>query len=73
MEKAKNVKSTQWRDIFIRKTTSNRCIYKMKNCLFAGTTVMAGEGKMVVTDVGINTINGDTWLKCRHWNHLRQH
>lgn len=34
-----------------------------RNCLFAGTTVMAGEGKMMVTKVGLNTINGDTLVK----------
>lgn len=36
-----------------------------KNCLFAGTTVMAGEGKMLVTKVGLETINGDTLLKMK--------
>ena len=28
--------------------------------LFAGTTVTDGEGKMVVTNVGVNTVNGQT-------------
>ena len=42
------------------KTTS---AYTNQNCLFAGTTVMSGEGKMIVTDVGINTVNGDTLVK----------
>lgn len=31
--------------------------------LFAGTTVMSGEGKMIVTNVGVNTVNGDTMVK----------
>lgn len=31
--------------------------------LFAGTTVMSGEGKMVVSNVGLNTVNGDTLVK----------
>ena len=44
------------------KTTSTDA-YTNQNCLFAGTTVMAGEGKMIVTDVGVNTINGDTLVK----------
>ena len=37
--------------------------YTNTNCLFAGTTVMSGEGKMLVTNVGINTVNGDTLVK----------
>lgn len=44
------------------KTTSTSA-YTNQNCLFAGTTVMSGEGKMIVTDVGINTVNGDTLVK----------
>lgn len=44
------------------KTTSTDA-YTNQNCLFAGTTVMAGEGKMLVTDVGVNTVNGDTLVK----------
>lgn len=31
--------------------------------LFAGTIVMSGEGKMVVSNVGLNTVNGDTLVK----------
>lgn len=31
--------------------------------LFAGTTVMSGEGKMIITNVGVNTVNGDTLIK----------
>lgn len=44
------------------KTTSTDA-YVNQNCLFAGTSVMSGEGKMVVTDVGVNTVNGDTLVK----------
>lgn len=44
------------------KTTSTDA-YTNQNCLFAGTTVMSGEGKMIVTDVGLNTVNGDTLVK----------
>ena len=44
------------------KTTSTAA-YTNQNCLFAGTTVMSGEGKMIVTDVGVNTVNGDTLVK----------
>ena len=28
--------------------------------LFAGTTIVDGEGKMIVTNVGVNTVNGQT-------------
>lgn len=44
------------------KTTSTDA-YTNQNCVFAGTTVMSGEGKMIVTDVGVNTVNGDTLVK----------
>lgn len=37
--------------------------YTNQNCLFAGTTIMSGEGKMIVTSVGVNTVNGDTLVK----------
>lgn len=48
---------------YIHKKTTSTNAYTNENCLFAGTTVMAGEGKMIVTDVGINTVNGDTMVK----------
>lgn len=48
---------------YIHKKTSSTDAYTNQNCLFAGTTVMAGEGKMIVTDVGVNTVNGDTLVK----------
>lgn len=34
--------------------------YIDKNSLFSGTTIVEGEGKMIVTNVGINTVNGKT-------------
>lgn len=37
--------------------------YTNQNCLFAGTSIVSGEGKMQVTAVGINTVNGDTLVK----------
>ena len=48
---------------YVHQKTTSTDAYTNENCLFAGTTVMAGEGKMVVTDVGINTVNGDTLVK----------
>ncbi len=50
-------------DGYVHKKTTSTDAYTNENCLFAGTTVMSGEGKMVVTDVGINTVNGDTLVK----------
>lgn len=48
---------------YVHQKTTSTDIYTNENCLFAGTTVMAGEGKMIVTDIGINTVNGDTMVK----------
>lgn len=48
---------------YIHKKTTSTDAYTNQNCLFAGTTVMSGEGKMIVTDVGVNTVNGDTLVK----------
>lgn len=48
---------------YIHHKTTSTDAYTNENCLFAGTTVMSGEGKMIVTDVGINTVNGDTLVK----------
>ena len=48
---------------YIHTKTTSTSAYTNQNCLFAGTTVMSGEGKMIVTDVGINTVNGDTLVK----------
>ena len=44
------------------KTTSTT-VYTDQCSLFAGTVIMSGEGKMIVTDVGVNTVNGDTLVK----------
>lgn len=44
------------------KTTST-VAYTDQCSLFAGTVIMSGEGKMIVTDVGVNTVNGDTLVK----------
>lgn len=48
---------------YVHKKTTSTEAYTNQNCLFAGTTVMSGEGKMIVTDVGVNTVNGDTLVK----------
>lgn len=48
---------------YAHKKTTSTDAYTNQNCLFAGTTVMSGEGKMIVTDVGVNTVNGDTLVK----------
>lgn len=48
---------------YVHTKTTSTSAYTNQNCLFAGTTVMSGEGKMIVTDVGINTVNGDTLVK----------
>lgn len=59
---SKECKKTPIEGYVHQKTTSTDA-YTNQNCLFAGTTVMSGEGKMIVTDVGINTVNGDTMVK----------
>lgn len=41
------------------KTTTTES-YTDSTSLFAGTVVMSGECKMIVTDVGVNTVNGET-------------
>lgn len=48
---------------YIHAKTTSTSAYTNPNCLFAGTTVMSGDGKMIVTDVGVNTVNGDTMVK----------
>ena len=48
---------------YIHAKSTSTSAYTNQNCLFAGTTVMSGEGKMIVTDVGVNTVNGDTMVK----------
>lgn len=55
-----------------QKTPINGYVYKKststddftnQNSLFAGTTILSGEGKMIVGEVGVNTVNGDTLVK----------
>lgn len=58
----KECKKTPIEGYVYKKTTSTDA-YTNQNCLFAGTTVMSGEGKMIVADVGVNTVNGDTLVK----------
>lgn len=43
--------------------TISTAAYTDQCSLFAGTVIMSGEGKMIVTDVGVNTVNGDTLVK----------
>ena len=50
-------------DGYVHVKTTSTSAYTNQNCLFAGTTVMSGEGKMIVADVGVNTVNGDTLVK----------
>ena len=50
-------------DGYVHQKTTSTDAYTNQNCLFAGTSIMAGEGKMIVTDVGVNTVNGDTLVK----------
>ena len=45
---------------YVKKTNITGDDYVDTNSLFAGATVVDGEGKMVVTEVGINTVNGKT-------------
>lgn len=59
---SKECKKTPLEGYVYKKTTSTD-VYTNQNSLFAGTTVMSGEGKMIVGDVGINTVNGDTLVK----------
>lgn len=42
------------------KREANSNDYVNSYALFAGTTVTDGEGKMIVTNVGVNTVNGQT-------------
>lgn len=48
---------------YVHQKTTSTDAYTNQNCLFAGTSIMSGEGKMIVTDVGVNTVNGDTLVK----------
>lgn len=42
------------------KRQANSNDYVDSYSLFAGTTIVDGEGKMIVTNVGVNTVNGQT-------------
>ena len=42
------------------KRNANSDDYVNYYALFSGTTVVDGEGKMIVTNVGVNTVNGQT-------------
>lgn len=59
-------KKTAWTNkesspiIFGGKRNANSDDYVNSYALFSGTTVTDGEGKMIVTNVGINTVNGQT-------------
>ena len=48
---------------YVSKKSTSTDDFTNQNCLFAGTSVLSGEGKMIVTEVGINTVNGDTLVK----------
>ena len=50
-------------DGYVHNKSTSTDAYTNQNCLFAGTTIMSGEGKMIVTEVGVNTVNGDTLVK----------
>lgn len=45
---------------YSKKSTITGDDYVDTNSLFAGATVVDGEGKMIVTEVGVNTVNGKT-------------
>ena len=45
---------------YVKKENITGDDYVDTNSLFAGATVVDGEGKMVVTEVGVNTVNGKT-------------
>lgn len=45
---------------YVKKANITGDDYVDTNSLFAGATVVDGEGKMIVTEVGVNTVNGKT-------------
>lgn len=59
-------KKTAWKNedatpiVMGGKREANSNDYVNSYALFAGTTVTDGEGKMIVTNVGVNTVNGQT-------------
>lgn len=48
---------------YVYKKSTSTDDFMNQNSLFAGTTILSGEGKMIVGEVGVNTINGDTLVK----------
>lgn len=46
--------------VYVKKANITGDDYVDTNSLFAGATVVDGEGKMIVTEVGVNTVNGKT-------------
>lgn len=48
---------------YVYKKSTSTDDFTNQNRLFAGTTILSGEGKMIVGEVGVNTINGDTLVK----------
>lgn len=48
---------------YVYKKSTSTDDFTNQNSLFAGTTILSGEGKMIVGEVGVNTINGDTLVK----------
>ncbi len=59
-------KKTAWKNedatpiVMGGKREANSNDYVNSYALFAGTTVTDGEGKMIITNVGVNTVNGQT-------------
>lgn len=45
---------------YVKKAAITGDDYVDTNSLFSGATVLDGEGKMIVTEVGVNTVNGQT-------------
>lgn len=48
---------------YVYKKSTSTDDFTNQNSLFAGTTILSGEGKMIVGEIGVNTINGDTLVK----------
>lgn len=48
---------------YVHQKTKSTSAYIDQDSLFAGAIVTGGEGKMIVTNVGLNTVNGDTLMK----------
>lgn len=46
--------------VYVEKENITGNDYVDENSLFAGATIVDGQGKMIVTKVGINTVNGKT-------------